>query len=1191
MKKYIVLGILFLLMVTNVYAQEISTYNFSEFTKGTLNKQNGFAVSNLNSGSCADIVEKDGEKVLKLYRTASASGDIKVEKKLTSLQTTDVVIKMSVYLATSNEKALFYFISDSGEVVCNLRVNDDGTLQYVNSNNKNVDFSPKAYYKPDAWNDIEVHLIKENNSQMFNRVRVCLNSVVCYTSEAGVRSTKGSDFNRIRIQLPANGSRNTEMYFRYISLYERTKPVISAFGIEQVDGVSNTAMALYNFQSDYNSADCSSFVWQIADTKDGEYKTIENQSQKKIVLMEEQDCKYIRCIIYPEDGGGMKSQEIISEPLYVSFIKNQIFDFNDGSMCGFSEEKKTDEDSVCIENGKLKMLRTAQEALTSQKQLSVINGKCEFEFSLYIPDGNNPRFNLYTYGISTYDIPMHIQFYNGSILWHNGEKLVEIGNYETNREYIIKAVIDFYDDKVDLFIGGTILKTGLPMRSASEEIKSLKMQLQNQGTAYVDYVKVRRLIEKQHPQALLNENKISNLKTLIKKDEKYADMWKYHCSIADKIGNPASSYPEGTDIRNHGEHLMNLSFSYLITGEDAYYQKALLWAKSIALLGDSNYQGELSGAHHLMGLALFYDWCYDRLVSDGIDEEILNSIIDGGNVMNEWLKTDEDGLLYLSNQLHIRLSALAVSAIIISHEYDSNDWLKTANSKWNTVFSLLTEDGASIEGAGYNEYSLQYMLMYLDAAKQRMGIDYTNHPWIKASAQYNAFITIPYNSWGKVYRTENNLSTYHTKIDINDSPRYSWYGPDYLLRWLATNTNSTIAQTLADRYEATNYRKGITPFCNLLWYDANVTPEELDTLPTTKWFKNTGLVISRTDWSGDENVLTFSCGPAQGHKGTQETDYNLGMGHSHPSANSFSLFANGEMLIPNAGYVQRRTIYQNTLLVDGKGQLDQLPNTMWWVSDAQNESEIKLEPEILSVESNSSFDYIVGDATDNYPSLNKFRRTLIFLKPDVLLVCDDIEAKSEQDLELLFHMEDDGENVSVTSDGYLYRGTDASMKISSFTSADTSSEVQDILARNSTEVSSRRFLVRYKNKATQWKHITAIVFGNSNEELPSVTMSGTLDNPVFNVNGKDFYFNWDEMPDTYVKSDGSYSFVNNGEKGLFYIMQAKYDNGHLKNIDLNSVNLENKEKYEGQFKEFSEKDTVIYIWSENMMPIYMKKFN
>ena len=104
-------------------------------------------------------------------------------------------------------------------------------------------------------------------------------------------------------------------------------------------------------------------------------------------------------------------------------------------------------------------------------------------------------------------------------------------------------------------------------------------------------------------------------------------------------------------------------------------------------------------------------------------------------------------------------------------------------------------------------------------------------------------------------------------------------------------------------------------------------------------------------------------------------------------------------------------------------------------------------------------------------------------------------------------------------------------------------------------------------------------------------MSGTLDNPVFNVNGKDFYFNWDEMPDTYVKSDGSYSFVNNGEKGLFYIMQAKYDNGHLKNIDLNSVNLENKEKYEGQFKEFSEKDTVIYIWSENMMPIYMKKFN
>ena len=245
----------------------------------------------------------------------------------------------------------------------------------------------------------------------------------------------------------------------------------------------------------------------------------------------------------------------------------------------------------------------------------------------------------------------------------------------------------------------------------------------------------------------------------------------------------------------------------------------------------------------------------------------------------------------------------------------------------------------------------------------------------------------------------------------------------------------------------------------------------------------------------------------------------------------------------------------------------------------------------MNVESNNSFDYIVGDATDNYPSLNKFRRTLIFFKPGVLLVCDDIEAKSEQELELLFHMEDDGENVNVTTDGYLYRGTDATMKISSFTGADTSSEVQDILERNSTEINCRRFLVRYKNKAAEWKHITAIVFGSSNEELPNVTMSGTIDNPVFNINGKEFYFEWSDYPCMYGEVSGKYSFTNHVKEDIFNFIQAKYsDDGRLESVNLNSVKLKLDEKYIGQFEEAFDKNTVMYIWSRGMKPIYMKKF-
>jgi hypothetical protein len=79
--------------------------------------------------------------------------------------------------------------------------------------------------------------------------------------------------------------------------------------------------------------------------------------------------------------------------------------------------------------------------------------------------------------------------------------------------------------------------------------------------------------------------------------------------------------------------------------------------------------------------------------------------------------------------------------------------------------------------------------------------------------------------------------------------------------------------------------------------------------------------------------------------------------------------------------------------------------------------------------STPSFDHFAGDAAAAYPvelGLKRFVRHLIFLKPDVLIVADDIETEKDADLELRFHTEE-----PLVRDGaaMVARGKQATLRI------------------------------------------------------------------------------------------------------------------------------------------------------------------
>jgi hypothetical protein len=79
-------------------------------------------------------------------------------------------------------------------------------------------------------------------------------------------------------------------------------------------------------------------------------------------------------------------------------------------------------------------------------------------------------------------------------------------------------------------------------------------------------------------------------------------------------------------------------------------------------------------------------------------------------------------------------------------------------------------------------------------------------------------------------------------------------------------------------------------------------------------FEDLGIVSARSDWSGDESLLVFKCGPFLGHKAVGEFSFDPGGGHVHPDANHFVLFGAGEWLIRDDGYHAKWTGQHNTLL-------------------------------------------------------------------------------------------------------------------------------------------------------------------------------------------------------------------------------------------------------------------------------------
>lgn len=215
------------------------------------------------------------------------------------------------------------------------------------------------------------------------------------------------------------------------------------------------------------------------------------------------------------------------------------------------------------------------------------------------------------------------------------------------------------------------------------------------------------------------------------------------------------------------------------------------------------------------------------------------------------------------------------------------------------------------------------------------------------------------------------------------------------IRWIAIETAPGGTAQLTERVRnPDDFREAILAYMLL---DPAVIPDDpRPALPLDYVASGLNRVISRTSW--EDNAAWFN--------------YRLGwnsIDHQMADANHFELYRNGEWLTKGrTGYANiaegiASSEFYNTMTIGNDRPVDR-DDSDWRVDLWQRGSQWNLvsdgDPTLLAHSANELFTYVTGDATPLYNSASEgatavthASRSLVWLKPDVILVYDRAETK------------------------------------------------------------------------------------------------------------------------------------------------------------------------------------------------------
>jgi hypothetical protein len=463
---------------------------------------------------------------------------------------------------------------------------------------------------------------------------------------------------------------------------------------------------------------------------------------------------------------------------------------------------------------------------------------------------------------------------------------------------------------------------------------------------------------------------------------------------------PDSKSDEMLYQRDVANGLPTLALGYLMTGNAAYKAFALEQARQAAAYpmwggpDDSKEGKDLAAGHLLLGLALLLDWLGSEMDAQ-TRTQLIETLKHRGAQMAVGSETVYWSKTLLQNHLWVNMTGLLAAGLALQR-YDAavaHPLIVTAAQRMQPCFPVLAEDGSDQEGPGYWTYGAEYLLKYQHLATELLGLK-IDSPWFHKTAEYFMAMTLPLDAVGPR----------SSIFDTADCLRTAYYGPEYLLRRLASLNRDGAAQQMAAKLEALGAVLAPADWLNFIWYDPSVPAQGLAELPALQHFPDLDLVVARSDRSGREAAIVMRAGPPLGKRvQAMHINHDIGTAHVHPDVNHITLFGGGEFLLVDNGYTAVKDTFQhNTLVVEGKQQVGGGAQWMKWPSYPVPDP----QPSLKALTSQPAYAYWVGEGAAAYPAsvgLTRFDRHVLFAKPNMLLVVDDIATTSDAELLLLWH--------------------------------------------------------------------------------------------------------------------------------------------------------------------------------------------
>jgi hypothetical protein len=339
---------------------------------------------------------------------------------------------------------------------------------------------------------------------------------------------------------------------------------------------------------------------------------------------------------------------------------------------------------------------------------------------------------------------------------------------------------------------------------------------------------------------------------------------------------------------------------------------------------------DLNRAHLIIGAAVAYDVLFPvmseaertsvraRLGAEAqrFDTAVANRI---------WWTTD-----WLQNHNWINFGALGVAGFALEGE-DARApvWISRARANSTTLASVLdlVPDGSWHEGVGYQQYGWSMAMPYW-MASARAGVDVAGHAMLRGHGAYRLWTQLPDLPRGYV-ATHGDWS--------------GWAGPGstQVLRYAAARFRDGAAQEAARRWIAggpRSTRAEDTFYLALEYvaYDPSVAAADTGALAPDFVAADQGLAVLRTGWGPGAMVLGLKAGVLGGRANWERLRRrgapggSLNISHDHMDDLGLWIFGDGRWLLPEcvgynigrtSGPKAWRTEFQNSLLVDGLGQL------------------------------------------------------------------------------------------------------------------------------------------------------------------------------------------------------------------------------------------------------------------------------